>query len=97
MRLEGEEFVRRFLLHILPKGLMRVRHYGFLANRCRRIKLPRIRCALNAPPPTTSEDPERRSEPATYPCPRCRAGRVLVIQVLASRSPDFNTEERRRC
>ncbi|WP_371259010.1 transposase [Ectothiorhodospira sp. BSL-9] len=35
MTLTGQEFVRRFLQHILPKGLMRVRHYGFLANRCR--------------------------------------------------------------
>ncbi|MEJ6654685.1 MAG: IS91 family transposase [Pseudomonas sp.] len=46
MTLSGEEFVRRFLLHILPKGLMRVRHYGFLANRCRRTRLERIRRAL---------------------------------------------------
>ena len=39
MTLSGDEFVRRFLLHILPKGLMRVRHYGFLANCCRRARL----------------------------------------------------------
>jgi hypothetical protein len=36
---DGTEFVRRFLLHVLPKGLMRIRHFGFLANRCRREKL----------------------------------------------------------
>src|SRR5699024_10845090 len=41
--LDGPTFVQRFLLHVLPKGLMRVRHYGFLANRCRREKLARIR------------------------------------------------------
>ena len=35
MRLSGIEFIRRFLLNVLPKGLMRLRHYGFLANRCR--------------------------------------------------------------
>ena len=46
MRLDGVEFVRRFLLHILPKGLMRIRHFGFLANRCRREKLAAIRKAL---------------------------------------------------
>ncbi|ANB01581.1 hypothetical protein ECTOBSL9_0727 [Ectothiorhodospira sp. BSL-9] len=46
MTLTGQEFVRRFLQHILPKGLMRVRHYGFLANRCRRRKLDLIRVAL---------------------------------------------------
>tara|TARA_R110002124_G_scaffold272574_1_gene441772 strand:+ start:1183 stop:2322 length:1140 start_codon:yes stop_codon:yes gene_type:complete len=47
MILSGEEFVRRFLLHVLPKGLMRVRHYGFLANRCRQVRLRQIRRALH--------------------------------------------------
>ena len=97
MRLEGEEFVRRFLLHILPKGLMRVRYYGFLANRCRKGKLARIWQALNQLPPEASADPEGGREPATYPCPRCRVGRVHVVQVLASPSRESNTEERRRC
>ena len=46
MQLEGEEFIRRFLLHVLPNGLMRVRHYGFLANRCRAGKLKQIRQCL---------------------------------------------------
>ncbi len=43
MQLTGEEFIRRFLLHVLPNGLMRIRHYGFLANRGRAAKLKRIR------------------------------------------------------
>jgi len=34
--LEAVEFIRRFILHVLPKGFMRIRHYGFLANRCKR-------------------------------------------------------------
>ncbi len=46
LTLSGAEFIRRFLLHVLPKGLMRVRHYGFLANRCRVEKLARIRSVL---------------------------------------------------
>ena len=46
MALNGEELIRRFLLHILPKGFMRIRHYGFLANRCRRQKLAQIRLCL---------------------------------------------------
>ena len=41
MTLTGEELVRRFLLHVLPKGFMRVRHFGFLANRCRARRLTR--------------------------------------------------------
>ena len=43
---DGEELIRRLLLHILPKGFMRIRHYGFLANRCRRQKLAQIRQSL---------------------------------------------------
>jgi hypothetical protein len=41
MTLQAEEFIRRFLLHVLPKGFMRIRHYGFLSNRNRQIKLHR--------------------------------------------------------
>ncbi|MCK9505962.1 MAG: IS91 family transposase [Porticoccaceae bacterium] len=47
MRLAGDEFVRRWLLHVLPHGFMRIRHYGFLANACRRKHLGRIRQCLN--------------------------------------------------
>ncbi len=46
MSLPGTEFIRRFLLHVLPQGFMRIRHYGFLANRCRKIKLKAIRTRL---------------------------------------------------
>ncbi len=46
MRLAGEEFIRRYLQHVLPKGLMRIRHYGFLANRSRNTKLEHIRACL---------------------------------------------------
>ena len=49
MPLSGEELIRRFLLHVLPKGFMRVRHLGFLANRCRARRLAQIRTALAAP------------------------------------------------
>ncbi len=41
--LEAVEFIRRFLLHVLPKGFMRIRHYGFLANRCKRENLSKCR------------------------------------------------------
>ena len=39
MRLDADEFIRRFLLHVLPRGFTRLRHYGLLANRCRARKL----------------------------------------------------------
>lgn len=50
MTLTAEELIRRFLLHALPKGFMRVRHFGFLAKRRRARRLTEIRTALSAPP-----------------------------------------------
>jgi len=83
LTLDGEAFVHRFLLHVLPKGLMRIRHYGFLANRCRREKLARIRRALAIPSPQPPSDTaEAQAEMPTYPCPRCRRGTLRVVAVL---------------
>ena len=50
MTLEALEFIRRFLLHVLPKNFMRIRHYGFLANRCKRENLSNCRKFLNVSP-----------------------------------------------
>jgi hypothetical protein len=58
MALAAEEFIRRFLLHIVPGGFVRIRHFGFLANRTRRAKLARCRALLDtspAPPTSPSE------------------------------------------
>jgi Putative transposase len=49
MTLDAVEFIRRFLLYILPAGFVRIRQFGFLANRARRKKLPLCRALLNAP------------------------------------------------
>jgi hypothetical protein len=95
LQLEGEEFVRRFMLHVLPKGLMRVRHFGFLANRSRREKLSRIRTALRRPPPRPSPSTET-TVPAPPPCPRCRQGRLLVIAQLPPRRSVARPPARRR-
>ena len=81
LSLAGEVFVQRFLLHVLPKGLMRIRHYGFLANRCRREKLARIHRALATPPPAGAGTPSDAEMPC-YPCPRCRRGVLRVIAML---------------
>jgi hypothetical protein len=51
MTLEAEEFIRRFLLHVLPDGFQRIRYYGFLANRYREQKLARCRELLDMPAP----------------------------------------------
>ncbi|PMR72533.1 hypothetical protein C1H69_21330 [Billgrantia endophytica] len=94
--LDGGEFVRRFLLHVLPKGLMRVRHYGFLANRCRRRRLAQIRQALaviESPPSTDSA----ASDPApTYPCPHCRRATLRVIGTLTPQRPTLGRPSNHR-
>jgi hypothetical protein len=88
MTLEAVEFVRRFLLHVLPSGFVRVRHYGLLANRHRREKLARCRELLGVTPQadTASTDPDPVTPPAhevavtpTRVCPRCGAGRMVVV------------------
>jgi hypothetical protein len=88
MTLSGEELLRRFLLHVLPKGFMRVRHFGFLANRCRARCLLLIRNALVALPP---EPIRAKTEPAAYaghPCPKCGKGPLRVSAHLAPVRPD---------
>ena len=55
MTLDDVEFLRRFLLHVLPKGFMRIRYYGFLAKRHRTDKLERIRLLLSQQPLSSSE------------------------------------------
>ena len=85
MRLSGTEFVRRFLLHVLPKGFMRLRHYGFLANRSRAEKLKQIWAVLaqGEESPATTAEPTPETPVADYPCPKCPEGRVHVLYPLA--------------
>lgn len=82
MTLSAVEFLRRFLLHVLPSGFMRVRYYGFLANRHRAKKLQYAKRLLTDP---TKEPENETSAPGGEPadqtdiCPRCTKGRLLVI------------------
>ena len=83
MRLSGAEFIRRFLLHVLPKGLMRLRHYGFLANRCRAEKLGRIRAALAQDGESSSAEEDTTGTVCDgYPCPKCHQGMMRVFALL---------------
>ena len=79
MQLDGEEFIRRFLMHVLPDGFMRIRHYGFLSNRSRKQKLDTIRACLHSPvQPIRMDGPTAEALPLSYnnrcPCPKCHAG-----------------------
>ena len=95
MNLSGEELIRRFLLHILPKGFMRIRHFGFLANRCRRTKLAQIRACLDAPVPVEhnqleSEDNQPdKGESVVQKCPHCKVGHLIVSGEIAPRRIDY--------
>jgi hypothetical protein len=96
MDLEGEELIRRFLLHILPPGFMRIRHYGFLANRCRTAKLAQIHACLEAAEKASEPDKagDEKSplantvEPAPM-CPRCHIGRLTVRYEIAPRRTTY--------
>jgi len=77
MRLEAQEFVRRFLLHVLPRGLQRIRHYGLLANRSRALKLAHARQLLQvpAPPQRPRHRPTTGSAMSSSPACRCACAR----------------------
>jgi hypothetical protein len=80
MTLTAEEFIRRFLLHVLPKGLVRIRYYGWMANRCRSqcAALCRVLSGVEPPQPTTTGDaPVRR-------CPQC-GGAIEIVEVILPR------------
>jgi len=91
MTLSADEFIRRFLLHVLPDGLQRIRYYGFLGNRYRKQKLELCRHLLGMPTsagPTHSieKDYRDRYEELTgdslHRCPQCKQGRMLVAEIL---------------
>ena len=94
MRLAAAEFTRRFLLHVLPPGLQRIRHYGLLANRTSEAKLERCRELLDVTPPAPSvldQDEDYRDRylrltgVSLVDCPACKRGRMVCIETLLPR------------
>lgn len=98
MALGVEEFLRRFFLHVLPDGFVRIRHFGFLANRQRQHRLAICRQLLNAlpPPAITSGSTETSSSNEFWRCPKCGGTMVIVERLSATqlylRSPPLNQE-----
>ena len=95
MTLHATEFIRRFLLHVLPKGLVRIRHFGFLANRCRRKKISLCRRLLNVAVPIKpqgsnpvedSPAAEQEAKPIDR-CPVCNVGRLRPVELLPPQAP----------
>jgi hypothetical protein len=83
MTLNADEFIRRFLLHVLPKGFHRIRHYGLLASGGRKDNIGRARLLLGVPPPAEEAEPTGEGEqPDTRPpCPCC-GGRMVIIETF---------------
>lgn len=100
MVLENEELIRCFLLHVLPKGFVRVRHYGFLGNCCLGKKLPAIREGIERQetqgktPRAVSATHAEGRVPAPelyqgeYPCKKCHQGRLKVIDIIPPKRGD---------
>ena len=98
MTLDAEEFIRRFLLHVLPDGFQRIRYYGFLGNRYREEKLARCRqlLGMSACTPTSEESKDYRDryEELTgcslRECPVCHQDRMVTVAILLP-SPNRRT------
>jgi hypothetical protein len=90
MRLDAHEFIRRFLLHVLPSGFQRIRHYGLLANRYREVRLNQCRDLLAAPAPVVvpldAQDYRDRYQRLTgvslRDCPHCGHGQMVRIETF---------------
>jgi hypothetical protein len=100
MVLEAQEFIRRFLLHVLPDGFMRIRHFGFLANRTKKHSLPQCRKLLGLNP--ALPDVPKKSAHALLleltgidlsRCPSCKLGTMIVVGELPPRanSPQWDS------
>ncbi len=94
MALPAEEFIRRFLLHIVPERFVRIRHFGFLANRTRQAKLERCRQLLGQPlpppPPTAESVPAlvlRLTGIDIERCQVCGQGRLGCVEMLRPTRP----------
>jgi hypothetical protein len=87
MTLKAHEFIRRFVMHVLPKGFHRIRHYGLFANGNRAANIASARQLLGAAPRAIEAEEQSAAAPdeprvLPCPCPRC-GGRMIVIEVFA--------------
>jgi len=86
MTLDADEFIRRFLIHVLPDGFQRIRHYGLFANGGRAENIARARQLLNVPAPQNAPSDADRTGDAepqaiSHPCPCC-GGRMILIEIF---------------
>jgi len=83
MTLASDEFIRRFLIHVLPSGFHRIRHYGLFANGARTENLARARELLGVSPTQSEPTDSGAEEPPMHalPCPCC-GGRMIIIETF---------------
>jgi hypothetical protein len=87
MTLHAVEFIRRFLLHILPSGFVKIRHFGFLANRNRSLRLQLCRKHLDAPAPVDAPAgllTDQQKHAAERRCPVCQTGTLHIVECLSA-------------
>jgi hypothetical protein len=89
MTITPEEFLRRFVQHVLPRGFPRIRYFGWLANRRRREMLPLCRALLDQTPPGTASP---AAKPNLWQCPHCH-GPMHIIQRLTAAQIFFASPE----
>ena len=76
----SKEFIRRFLLHVLPRGFVKIRHFGILSNRLRGLSVKLCRMLIGTSQPTSAGD----SQPRAEPCPVCRIGILRTVALLSA-------------
>lgn len=91
MTLTADEFLRRFLLHFLPRGFIRIRHFGFLSNRHRATLVPLCRRLVNETP-APSENATSIETAHTWACPRCKAPMILVEKLTAQQMRSISAD-----
>ena len=87
MALDVDEFLRRFLLHVLPRGFVRIRHFGLLANGQRRSAISRARHLLDAPTPAAPADDAAPADHDPTRCTHCRQDHWQVVEILRRLAP----------
>jgi hypothetical protein len=82
MTVSADEFMRRFLLHVLPKGFVRIRHFGVLANYCRSVSIDLCRKLLEMAPLVRSS--ESAPPNPSWLCPRCQTPLIVILRLTAA-------------
>ena len=84
MTVSADEFIRRFLLHVLPRGFVRIRSFGFLANGRRAVLLPLCRELLHMQPAPKAPGAAKPTNRAEWFCPLCHGPMVIVERLTAA-------------